>query len=1134
MNKNIYTIGILAATAIAFWGCAKEVDTPTEVKTHTITVTVQAEDSKTAIVEGGTSASYIWSSGDASYFHIKENGVAATAISMSLTNDNSIATFTATFPDSEATEYTYSAYFAKDVSNSGNLKIQAYQLPDLDSFDPSADLLVAQDITESSRPSSLQFMLRRVISMNKMTLKELEEGEKICSVEISSDKSLSGYFVFAGTDKNGNPVEEHYSSEGKKITLSYGSDAIVPTSGEFPVYFACGPQLENQIAVRVVTDRNLYVRNNFTSTVDFQVGVVKRFGVKLGSYGTPLSGGTVYTLVEDDSDLYDGATYLIYGAGYVIGEQKTNNRAAVAVTENNGTITIDNSIQAYPCIIENVADGFAIKDINNNGYLYNHRDDKNYLLNKSEKGDYTTWTISINDGVASIINVDNTSRGIMGFNPNNGSPLFAAYGTIPNGGTGDLALYIDLATVVVLEDPNLSFTQTSVSVEWDDRGNFEAPALTKPSGLTATYSSSNEDVATVDESSGTITFVGSNGSTTITATTPRTDTYKAGTASYIITVTGAPASPGESVDNPLDAAAAIDIMEDLGQGVTSDEMYYVEGTIDAAPSYFGSGKLTFTFVDASDNQIKAYNCLGLNGANFSGKSDLAVGDYVVVYGNLLKYNTTYEITNGQLALLNHPLATPTITFTQPSQAGCSFTVKVDGENIDSGDTVEEGKTVNLAVTVGSGYVFDGWTVNGASVADASATTTSFVVGQSNISISASFHEDIAYYDFTWDLSTDQTVESTSSKLSWYYRGVTMIASKGNSSTPSDNYCPPSQQSTRFYSGETLTISPYSSCTIGYVEFTATSASYATILGNSTWTNASAVVNGTLVTVTPTNGDSAFSAVISGACGFSGVTVYYTGTLATVANRTVTISQPSETGCSIAVTVKGVVVGNGGSVEQGKVVTIEATAGANYSFDSWTVTGATVADASSSITSFSVGASDISISASFTENSPGYTPYSTGFESSEGFTAGTNYQSTVTQGPSGKQWKIYYGTTSTSSCITGSQSLAMRLYTSSNYGYAEMQFDVPGATGVSFKAKAATTNSASIKLTIKESKDGGTTWSTVSGWSAHALTSSAADYSFTVSGTPSQYRIRFEIDSSSTKPSKSNAQLTIDDISISVN
>ena len=181
----------------------------------------------------------------------------------------------------------------------------------------------------------------------------------------------------------------------------------------------------------------------------------------------------------------------------------------------------------------------------------------------------------------------------------------------------------------------------------------------------------------------------------------------------------------------------------------------------------------------------------------------------------------------------------------------------------------------------------------------------------------------------------------------------------------------------------------------------------------------------------------------------------------------------------------------------------------------------------------VADSNLSETITLTQKGTGSKSYSTGFESSEGFTAGTNYQSTLTVGPKGKQWKIFYGSPSTSSKITGSQSLAMRLYTSNNYGYAEMQFDVPGATKVSFKAKAATTNGAAIKLTIKESTDGGTNWTTVNNWNAQSLTTSDADYSFTVSGNPEKYRIRFEIDSSSTKPSKSNAQLTIDDVTISV-
>lgn len=111
-----------------------------------------------------------------------------------------------------------------------------------------------------------------------------------------------------------------------------------------------------------------------------------------------------------------------------------------------------------------------------------------------------------------------------------------------------------------------------------------------------------------------------------------------------------------SIDDPYSAAEAIAVIETLTAGEPTDDFYYVGGTLNADPSYFGSGKLTFTFVDESNNVIKAYNCFGLDGASFSGKSDLKEGDQVVVFGNLEKYVnssnvTEYEIVNGQLAKL---------------------------------------------------------------------------------------------------------------------------------------------------------------------------------------------------------------------------------------------------------------------------------------------------------------------------------------------------------------------------------------------------------------------------------------------------------------------------------------------------
>src|SRR5690606_1061877 len=58
-------------------------------------------------------------------------------------------------------------------------------------------------------------------------------------------------------------------------------------------------------------------------------------------------------------------------------------------------------------------------------------------------------------------------------------------------------------------------------------------------------------------------------------------------------------------------------------------------------------------------------------------------------------------------------------------------------------------------------------------------------------------------------------------------------------------------------------------------------------------------------------------------------------------------------------------------------------------------------------------------------------YETGFESSEGFAASTTYNNTTVlmSGPSGEEWGTYYGTPSTTSPITGGQSMQMRWYTS---------------------------------------------------------------------------------------------------------
>lgn len=88
--------------------------------------------------------------------------------------------------------------------------------------------------------------------------------------------------------------------------------------------------------------------------------------------------------------------------------------------------------------------------------------------------------------------------------------------------------------IIVKGAPSLSFPQTSYTVEMGDV--FSTPKLEGlPKGVTPVYTSSNEEVATVDAATGEVKIVGV-GTTTITVTSPETDIYEGATTSYELTV----------------------------------------------------------------------------------------------------------------------------------------------------------------------------------------------------------------------------------------------------------------------------------------------------------------------------------------------------------------------------------------------------------------------------------------------------------------------------------------------------------------------------------------------------------------------------------------------------------------------
>ena len=897
--KTLYKIGMLAVAALAFAGCSKEVDVQKEktTGTHTLTFKVQKDiDTKTAVVEGNGVASYVWTTKDDQYFHIYENGVAATDISMELSENNTIATFKATFADTEATEFSYTAVYGSDVSGAGNPMIIDEQTPALNSFDPAADVLV------SSKPITLDgnaaadedteflFTLKRVVSVNKMTLKGLTAGEKVTTVELASDQYFSARY---GVEK------ETYTGNQKKLVFDFSGldDAVVGTDGTFPVYFVSAPVENATFSVRVVTESAIYMRDDFTSKLNLAVGTFRRFGINLEGYGEEISEGTVYTLVETQDDLFDGATYIIAATDVnVVMGLYTGGNNHPTVTVNKGTdasgksiITVDNSLEVEPVLIASSGNSWIMKNAAPGNtyegqYLICGTGTNNRLQEtSSESNAYKEWSIEISNGDAVIVNKNSSASRTRLFY-NNSNDIFACYAP-DNTSYKTISLYVDKSTCVELADPELSFDgEATINVAWADIDNFEAPALSNPHNLTVTYSSSDPDVATVDAATGEIEFVG-NGTTVITASSSKTEVYNAGSAQYTLIVTGAPVPHAFTTVAELNEMASTTATEYFGsltnavisfvpdtknavikdatgsvlvfkeghgfkQGQTfsgdltvtltlynkASEITAIDATFTGTEAVVAPQSVTLAdlvgnfatwqnaYVEVEDLEVVSVSGKNINVKNgdktyvvysSAGNATCAPGDILKVTGTIAQYSSKDQVKAWTMDAIEitqeHQMEKHTITFTQP-EAGGSFTVKVNGEAIESGAELLEGTIVSLNASVENGYSFNGWTVTGAVVSGNTVSET-FTVGTDNVSISANISKDGASTTVEFTGTNSGGMTTTAGEQSGTIDGVTIEISNGLVNG----------DQIRVYKNATFTVSAPENKVVSKIEFTCTAS-----------------------------------------------------------------------------------------------------------------------------------------------------------------------------------------------------------------------------------------------------------------------------------------------------------------------
>ena len=111
-------------------------------------------------------------------------------------------------------------------------------------------------------------------------------------------------------------------------------------------------------------------------------------------------------------------------------EQKKNNRGAVAVILANDKITLEQNSMACQLVLKGSSSvGWSFYDEVNGGYLYAASSSGNYLKTQSTLDDDGRADIRFEANIATITFKGTNKRNVMQYNPNNGSPHFACYGS---------------------------------------------------------------------------------------------------------------------------------------------------------------------------------------------------------------------------------------------------------------------------------------------------------------------------------------------------------------------------------------------------------------------------------------------------------------------------------------------------------------------------------------------------------------------------------------------------------------------------------------------------------------------------------------------------------------------------------
>ncbi|MBR1436284.1 MAG: Ig-like domain-containing protein, partial [Bacteroidales bacterium] len=335
--------------------------------------------------------------------------------------------------------------------------------------------------------------------------------------EEASAKSVSIYTSRTPQEISfGVETVEYDLDEGGEFTFPKISGAV----GEV-TYSSSNPSVAT-----IDASGNVTILKAGTTVITATAAGDKDYQAGSASYTLIVSSGSVDTFYLA-SEIVDGEKYMIVSGGYAMTVDGTS-LGTVSVTENDGVIQISAAEVALFKATAHVeyysgtspAGHFTLGYGEN--FLQRHSDGNTQNLVIGGIPTTTKYYVWEYDGehLYHLSSASNTFY--LGYD---GGWVFKYSGTLPNA-------YLYTANKPK-QSQKISFSEQSVSAVLGV--DFTAPAL---SGVktSVTFASSDESVATVNETTGDVTLVGL-GETVITATAEENDEYNKGTASYTLKVT---------------------------------------------------------------------------------------------------------------------------------------------------------------------------------------------------------------------------------------------------------------------------------------------------------------------------------------------------------------------------------------------------------------------------------------------------------------------------------------------------------------------------------------------------------------------------------------------------------------------